>query len=193
MIRSVASLALVALSLSACSGSSPVLGEPSAATGESPFVVSDCGVGAPGLDANAAPGSGITNGPITVVLDGNAPPIVAVAANAAPAQELVSQDLVPGKGPGVVASDVITVQYCGVGLSNRQIFDSSWISGQPLSIGLAQLIPGWQQGLIGLQPGGTRLLVIPGQLAYGANPPPGIAPNETLVFVVQLQAVNAAG
>ena len=103
MVKSLASVALILLSVSACSSSAPVLGEPSSASGEAPYVVSDCGVGAPGLDANAAPGSGVTNGAVTVVLDGDAPPVVGVAANATPAMELVTHDLATGKGPGVVA------------------------------------------------------------------------------------------
>lgn len=190
MIRTLALLAGGILTVTACSTSSPVLGEPSGVPGTAAFVVSDCAKGAPGTEVNSVPGSGTTNGPVTVVLDGELAPVVAVASDATPAQELVVQDLVTGSGPGVVASDTVTTQYCGVGLSSRQIFDSSWARGEPLQLALQAVIPGWQQGLEGMQAGGTRLLIIPGQLAYGANPPPGIGPNETLVFVVQLQSID---
>jgi peptidylprolyl isomerase len=53
---------------------------------------------------------------------------------------------------------------------------------------LAQVIQGWQLGLVGMQVGGRRLLVIPAELGYGDNPPPGsgIEAGETLIFVVDL-------
>ena len=53
------------------------------------------------------------------------------------------------------------------------------------------VIKGWSEGLVGMKVGGRRELVIPGSLAYGPNPPsPDIAPDETLVFVVDLVAIN---
>ena len=59
------------------------------------------------------------------------------------------------------------------------------------SRGRGQVIQGWSEGLVGMKVGGRRELVIPGALAYGANPPsPDIAPDETLVFVVDLAAIN---
>ena len=64
--------------------------------------------------------------------------------------------------------------------------------GEPATFPLDGVIAGWQQGLPGMQSGGQRLLVIPGELAYGEAPPPGILPNETLIFLVDLQAVNGA-
>ena len=61
-------------------------------------------------------------------------------------------------------------------------------AGAPLRFPLDRVIAGWQEGIPGMKPGGRRLLVIPGELAYGPTPPPGarIAPNETLVFVIDL-------
>jgi peptidylprolyl isomerase len=53
---------------------------------------------------------------------------------------------------------------------------------------LDNVILGWQEGLVGMQVGGRRLLVIPAELGYGNNPPPGsgIEAGETLIFVVDL-------
>jgi FKBP-type peptidyl-prolyl cis-trans isomerase len=64
--------------------------------------------------------------------------------------------------------------------------------GQPISFPLDGVIRGWSEGLVGMKVGGRRTLVIPGDMAYGANPPPGagIAPNETLVFTVDLVDVS---
>jgi FKBP-type peptidyl-prolyl cis-trans isomerase len=66
------------------------------------------------------------------------------------------------------------------------IFDSSWSRNEPATFPLDQVIPGWTQGLVGMQPGGRRLLVIPPALGYGSNGQGTIAPDETLVFVVDL-------
>ena len=97
-------------------------------------------------------------------------------------------------GPGTPAAlgDEITVNYIGVACSTGKIFDSSWQRGQPATFPLQQggLIEGWTQGIPGMQPGGRRLLVIPPDLGYGATGQGTIAPDETLVFVVDL--VSAA-
>jgi peptidylprolyl isomerase len=67
------------------------------------------------------------------------------------------------------------------------MFDASWIRGEPLSFSLNQVIAGWTEGIPGMKPGGRRLLIIPGALAYGPNPPTSaILPDETLIFVVDL-------
>jgi peptidylprolyl isomerase len=82
----------------------------------------------------------------------------------------------------------------GVGQQSGQIFDSSWQRGEPATFPLDGVIQGWQEGLLGMQPGGRRLLVIPGSLAYGeAGKPPEIAGDETLVFVVDLIEQTPAG
>ena len=85
----------------------------------------------------------------------------------------------------------MTVDYIGVACSTGKVFDASYSTGQPVSFGLNQVIPGWSQGLVGMQVGGTRLLGIPSDLAYGSqSPTPDIAPDEALWFVVQLKAVQ---
>jgi len=104
-----------------------------------------------------------------------------------PPTSLVITDITEGSGSPVVATDTVTVNYIGVSCSTGQIFDSSWRGGQPATFGLNQVIPGWTQGLVGMKPGGSRQLVIPPDLGYGAQGQGAkIGPNETLIFVVDL-------
>jgi peptidylprolyl isomerase len=113
--------------------------------------------------------------------------------NGAPPKKLEIKDLEEGRGPEAKAGDRVTVQYVGVNFKNGQEFDSSWSRNEPFSFGLGagEVIPGWDQGVEGMKVGGRRELVIPPQLAYGeAGAPPAIAPNETLVFVIDLLAAR---
>ncbi|MFM8861680.1 MAG: FKBP-type peptidyl-prolyl cis-trans isomerase [Acidimicrobiia bacterium] len=106
---------------------------------------------------------------------------------------LVVTDLTVGSGTPVVATDDVTVQYIGVACSTGLIFDSTWTRGQPATFGLDQVIPGWTQGLVGMQPGGRRLLVIPSDLGYGPSGQGAkIGPDEALVFVVDLISATPA-
>jgi peptidylprolyl isomerase len=110
-----------------------------------------------------------------------------------PPAELVTEDIVKGKGRGAKAGDTLTMQYVGVSWSNGQEFDASWDRGQtfPFQLGAGMVIPGWDQGMEGMKKGGRRLLAIPPDLAYGAQgSPPVIGPNETLVFVVDLVKIG---
>ena len=105
-----------------------------------------------------------------------------------PPRELVSRDLVEGKGKAAKAGDNVRVQYVGVAHSTGAEFDASW-GREPFEfpLGGGQVIPGWDEGVVGMKPGGRRLLVIPPDKAYGAqSPSPDIGPNETLVFVIDL-------
>lgn len=99
---------------------------------------------------------------------------------------LVIEDLITGIGTPVVATDSVTVNYIGVACSTGKIFDSSWANGKAVTFPLNQVIRGWSQGLVGMQPNGRRLLVIPSDLAYGAAGQGDIAPDESLIFVVDL-------
>ncbi len=105
---------------------------------------------------------------------------------------LDSQDSTPGTGDAVKADDTITVDYTGAVASTGVIFQSSKDSGQPVSFPLKGVIPGWTQGIPGMKVGGTRRLLIPAALAYGANPPPGsgIPANADLVFDVTLHKIG---
>lgn len=118
-------------------------------------------------------------------------PEVPVEVGPAPTQ-LVVKDLTPGTGAAATASSTVTVDYIGVSCSTGKIFDESYSRGQTATFPLDQVIPGWSQGLVGMKVGGTRLLGIPAELAYGSTPPPGsgIAPDEALWFVVQMKSVQ---
>jgi peptidylprolyl isomerase len=109
-----------------------------------------------------------------------------------PPTALVIQDIVKGKGKGAKAGDPVTVHYVGVSHSTGEQFDASWDGGSPymFPLGAGQVIPGWDQGVVGMKTGGRRLLVIPPDLAYGAEGRPGIAANETLLFVIDLKKIG---
>ena len=105
-----------------------------------------------------------------------------------PPRELVSRDLVKGRGRAAKAGDAVRVQYVGVAHSTGEEFDASW-EREPFEfrLGGGDVIAGWDEGVVGMKPGGRRVLVIPPDKAYGAqSPSPAIGPNETLVFVIDL-------
>jgi FKBP-type peptidyl-prolyl cis-trans isomerase len=108
------------------------------------------------------------------------------------ATQLQETDLTPGTGATVTAKDTITVDYTGAVASTGIIFQSSKDSGQPATFGLSQVIAGWTQGIPGMKVGGTRRLLIPANLAYGANPPAGsgIPANAALVFDVTVHKID---
>src|SRR4051794_35890322 len=111
-----------------------------------------------------------------------------------PPTKLVIKDLKKGTGPKAKTGQTVTVQYDGVLWKDGSEFDASWNHGQPFSfpLGQGQVIPGWDQGVAGMQKGGRRVLTIPPDLAYGPNgAPPAIGPNETLVFVVDLENITS--
>jgi peptidylprolyl isomerase len=109
-----------------------------------------------------------------------------------PPTELQSADLITGVGVEATSGDNVTVQYVLGTYSSGKVVQSSWTS-QPFSftLGAGQVIPGWDQGVVGMKLGGRRELIIPPSLGYGARSPgAGIAPNDTLVFVIDLLKIN---
>jgi FKBP-type peptidyl-prolyl cis-trans isomerase len=106
---------------------------------------------------------------------------------------LKATDLKVGTGAVVTAKDSITVNYTGAVAATGVIFQSTNIpGGQPATLSLSQVITGWTEGIPGMKVGGTRQLLIPGSLAYGASPPSGsgIPENAALVFNVTVEKIN---
>ncbi|HEX2313004.1 MAG TPA: FKBP-type peptidyl-prolyl cis-trans isomerase [Thermomonospora sp.] len=102
-------------------------------------------------------------------------------------------DITVGDGPEATKGSNVSVHYLGVAYSTGEEFDASWNRGEPFEfpLGAGRVIKGWDMGVAGMKVGGRRKLVIPPHLAYG-NRGAGraIKPGETLIFVVDLLAVN---
>jgi FKBP-type peptidyl-prolyl cis-trans isomerase len=100
--------------------------------------------------------------------------------------------LAPGKGPAAKAGDTVSVRYTGTLLDGKK-FDSTADHGNEpfkFTIGRGMVIKGWDQGIPGMKVGEKRKLVIPPSLAYGPVARPSIPANSTLVFEVELVAIN---
>ena len=106
--------------------------------------------------------------------------------------ELETNDIAEGSGAIVQPGNVVYIHYVGVAASTGEQFDSSWDRGRSEFIGYisgtGNVIQGLDEGLLGMQVGGRRTVVIPPDLAYGENGAGDglIAPNETLIFTVDL-------
>ena len=106
--------------------------------------------------------------------------------------ELETNDIFEGSGAIVQPGNVVYIHYVGVSASTGEQFDSSWDRGRSEFIGYisgtGNVIQGLDEGLLGMQVGGRRTVVIPPDLAYGENGAGDglIAPNETLIFTVDL-------
>ena len=171
-----AALAAAVLALSACGSDD---GD-DVATAPSPEVTS-----CPGAPTPVDPPAGAT-------ADLKTKPVIAVPKTPAPTALEVS-DIVVGDGELACSGMVVDMQYVGVLYKNGKEFDSNWGSGEPFEVelGAGQVIPGWDQGLVGMKVGGTRKLIIPADLAYGKEgSPPTIPPNSPLVFVVELIGIE---
>ncbi|GAC1423071.1 MAG: hypothetical protein NVS4B1_14080 [Ktedonobacteraceae bacterium] len=103
-------------------------------------------------------------------------------------------DIKTGSGVAAKAGSTVTVEYTGWLQSTGKKFDSSFDhGGQPFDVtplGQAQIIPGWNEGLIGMKAGGTRRLIIPPTLGYGAKANGPIPANSVLIFDVTVIAVK---
>ena len=140
-----------------------------------------------------------------LIVSGLLATLIAVPAYAAPkevkksgvkivttASGLKYSDLVVGKGASPVAGKKVKVHYTGT-LENGRKFDSSVDRNEPFSfvIGVGQVIPGWDEGVMTMKVGGKRKLIIPSKLGYGASGAGGvIPPNATLLFDVELLDVS---
>ncbi|HEY6795683.1 MAG TPA: FKBP-type peptidyl-prolyl cis-trans isomerase [Kineosporiaceae bacterium] len=119
-------------------------------------------------------------------------PTVTIPDTCAPPAKLVTKDLSTGTGAVVKEGDTVQTDYLLVTWSDKKVLDTSFGRGPfPVQdVGHAQVIDGWNQGLIGMKQGGRRLLIVPPDLGYGQGGN-GIQPNETLVFVIDAVKVTS--
>ena len=105
---------------------------------------------------------------------------------------LVIEDLIIGVGTIAEKYSIVTVHYTGK-LQDGTVFDSSQRIGQEpfrFTLGVGQVIDGWDQGIIGMKVGGHRKLKIHPKLGYGSQDKGVIPPNSTLIFKVELLEVE---
>lgn len=114
-----------------------------------------------------------------------------MATNSSQVKELIVEDTTLGTGAEAVDGTVVQVHYVGT-LMNGTKFDSSRDRGEPFefTLGSGMVIEGWDQGVKGMKVGGVRKLTIPPDLAYGSRDLGTIPPNSTLVFEVELLAIQ---
>ena len=163
--------------------------------------LASCG-SSPGGTPSASQSSGVCNtGSTRTVLipssqrspvgtSGTAPTVVVPTST--PPPQLECADLIYGTGSSVKAGSLITAQYVLATYSTHAVIQSSGTS-QPLqfTVGEGHVIPGWDEGLIGMKVGGRRELIIPPSLGYGRKSPGGgVSVNDTLVFVIDLLNSN---
>lgn len=105
--------------------------------------------------------------------------------------KLETTDLKAGTGREAKAGDCLVVKYHGT-LVDGEKFDGNFDSDTALQfrVGQGNVIPGWDQGMVGIKEGGVRRLVIPSELAYGENGQGPIKPNSDLVFEVKLVKIK---
>jgi peptidylprolyl isomerase len=116
-------------------------------------------------------------------------PTVNVTAGAPAPTALDVKSLTPGSGPAIQQGDKVSIEYVGVLAKDGTQFDASWDrNAQPLqfTVGEGDVVPGMDQGVVGLQLGERAQLTIPASLAYGSSGNGSIGPNEALVFVVDV-------
>jgi FKBP-type peptidyl-prolyl cis-trans isomerase FkpA/FKBP-type peptidyl-prolyl cis-trans isomerase FklB len=105
---------------------------------------------------------------------------------------LVYSEITPGKGDAPKATDKVKVHYEGK-LIDGTVFDSSIKRGEPVTFPLNGVIKCWTEGVQLMKVGGKSKLICPSDIAYGdAGSPPTIKPGATLVFEVELLAIEKA-
>jgi peptidylprolyl isomerase len=138
----------------------------------------------------AACGGGAAPAPTAAVVPTQAPTVPAAASEGGnlitTASGLKYEDIVMGTGASPAPTDMVTVHYTGT-LQDGSVFDASRAHGGPVSFPLNGVIKGWTEGVGSMKVGGTRQLVIPPDLGYGARGAGDvIPPNATLTFIVEL-------
>jgi len=101
---------------------------------------------------------------------------------------LIIEDKLIGEGVVAEKYSIATVHYTGRLEKGKQFDSSKQIGREPLrfTLGVGQVIKGWDQGIIGMKVGGQRKLIIPPHLGYGDQDMGVIPPNSTLIFNIEL-------
>ena len=105
---------------------------------------------------------------------------------------LIIETLIEGEEPTAEQYSIVTVNYTG-SLENGTVFDSSLNPGREpfrFTLGVGQVIAGWDQGVLGMRTGEKRKLTIPPELGYGNQDMGVIPPNSTLIFEIDLLEVE---
>lgn len=177
MSRSAYAVALaLAVALSACSSSSHSSSS-STTTTTSSGSVAGSGTASAGLPA------------VQNATNISAQPVIEATSAPAPTK-LEVKDLVVGTGQTAQATSTVKVNYVGALYPSGKVFDASAQHGGAISFALNQVIPGFEQGIVGMKVGGRRELVIPPALGYGSQANGPIPANSTLTFVIDLVGVS---
>ena len=117
--------------------------------------------------------------------------ILDAAGNNGTLNKMIIDDVTIGSGKTVTVGSTVTVNYVGT-LQNGQEFDNSNKRGEPFTftLGEGKVIKGWEEGILGMQVGGKRILVIPADMGYGKNGYGPIPGGATLVFAIDLVSIN---
>ncbi|WFB10431.1 FKBP-type peptidyl-prolyl cis-trans isomerase [Streptomyces sp. LX-29] len=144
-----------------------------------------------------APTGKVVNGPLPEVTSGTKfgeKPKIAKGSGK-PSADLAVKALISGDGTTVAKGDYLQVNYLGQIWDSAKVFDNSYDRGKPavFQIGTGQVIPGWDQALVGKKVDSRVEMAIPPKLGYGdqGNPQAGIKGTDTMVFVVDI--VNTFG
>ncbi|MBF6146950.1 MULTISPECIES: FKBP-type peptidyl-prolyl cis-trans isomerase [Nocardia] len=182
-----AAVAVAAVALTACGGNDNNSASPSTTAPGTQAPAATSAAAAP----TASHGRECTADDIGVTGGFGQAPTITIPDNCDPPKQLVTKDLVEGTGPAAASGQPVEMNYSLVTWSDKKKLDSSFDRGQtfPLTLGTGEVIPGWDQGLIGIKQGGRRLLIIPPDLGYGQGGQ-GVKPNETLVFVTDAVKVG---
>lgn len=112
---------------------------------------------------------------------------LAAASQSLNSNNVIVKDVVVGQGSEVKTGQKIVAHYI-LSLSDGTVIQNSKDFGQPFqfTLGAGEVIKGWEEGFAGMKVGGVRTIIIPPELAYGANQVGPIPPNSTLIFTVEL-------
>lgn len=114
--------------------------------------------------------------------------------SAAPPKQLTTADLRVGRGPAAETGDTVVVNYVGYHYTTKRQYDTSYGTNPvpyKVTLGAGDFIEGFEEGLAGMKTGGRRQITIPPDKAYGDRGYPGqVKPGETVVFVVDLEAID---